>query len=80
MSGDELRALLRAEPFQPFTLSLVGKTRIRITNPDRAKVSADGQTLVAFDADSRCQMVSIPHVASISFDPPVQPDFIVAAE
>jgi hypothetical protein len=79
MSGDELRILLRAEPFQPFTLGLMGKTRIRISRPDWAKVSPDGQTLLMYDADRRCQIVSIPHVASITFDPPVQPDFIVGA-
>jgi hypothetical protein len=77
MSGDELRALLRAEPFQPFILGLAGRTRICITRPDWAKVSPDGQTLIAYDADRRFQMVSIPHVASLTFDPPVQPDFIV---
>ena len=77
MSGDELRALLRAEPFQPFTVAMVGKTRVRITNPDWAKVSPDGQTLIAYDADRRFQIISVPHVASITFDPPVQPDFVV---
>jgi hypothetical protein len=78
MSGDHLRALLRAEPFRPFTMGLVGKNRVRIDRSDCAMVSPDGETLVAFDATQSLQIVSVAQVASLQFDPPPpQPDAII---
>ena len=78
MSGDHLRALLRAEPFRPFTMGLVGKSRVRIERSDWAMVSPDGGTFVAFDATKSLQIVSVAQVASLQFDPPPpEPDAIV---
>lgn len=78
MTGEDLRAALGRVPFVPFTLGLMGKSRVRIERPDWAKVSPDGQTLHVFDAKSLLSVVSVMHIASISFDPPPpEPDVVV---
>ena len=78
MSGDHLRALLRAEPFRPFTMGLAGKNRVRIERSDWAMVSPDGETFVAFDATQSLQIVNVAQVASLQFDPPPpEPDAII---
>jgi hypothetical protein len=78
MTGDHLRALLRAEPFQPFTMGMVGKNRVRVDRPDWTMVSPDGETLVTFDAKHSLHLVSVADIASVQFDPPPpEPDAVV---
>jgi hypothetical protein len=79
MTGKHLRELLRQEPFRPFTMGLMGKTRVRISRPDWAMVSPDGSQMIAYDDQRELHFVSVPHIASIEFDPPVEPD-VVAGE
>jgi hypothetical protein len=78
MTGDHLRALLRAEPFRPFTMGLIGKNRVRVHRPDWAMVSPDGETLVTFDSTHSLQIITVAHIASVHFDPPPpEPDAVV---
>jgi hypothetical protein len=77
MTGKYIRGLLHQVPFRPFTMGLMGKTRVRISRPDWAIVSPSGSELIAYDDQRQMHMVSIAHIASIEFDPPVEPDVIV---
>jgi len=79
MGGDHLRALLRAEPFRPFTMGLVGKIQVRVPRPDWAMISPGGDTMVVYETTrSAHTFVNTAHVASITFDPPPPvPDAIV---
>jgi hypothetical protein len=80
MTGDHLRRVLGQKPFVPFTMGLMGKTRVRVERPDWARVSPDGQTLHLSDATGLRSVVSLAHVASLTFDPPPpEPDVIVTA-
>ena len=68
MSGDIVRHLLAADPFEPFTLEMASRSVIDITRPERAEVSADGGMLTLKGADGQLwQAVSLRHVACITF-------------
>jgi len=78
MTGDRIRALLRAQPFQPFTLGLADRHQVRVPRADWAMVSPDGQTMVMFDAANSFHMVNVSDVASVLLEPPPpEPDAIV---
>jgi hypothetical protein len=62
----------------PFTLGLSSRTRVRIDRPEAAKVSSDGNCLYVTDSNGLESVISIRHVATISFDPPApEPDAVV---
>ena len=76
MTSKQIRQLLRQQPFTPFTMGLMDKSRVRITRPDWVMVSPDGTQMIAYDTDRRLHMLSVAQVASIEPDPPVEPDVI----
>jgi hypothetical protein len=72
MSGDIIRQLLAADPFEPFCLNLSSRSTVDITRPERTTVSADGSTLTIVGPDGQLwQAVSLRHVAAVTF--PVAP-------
>jgi hypothetical protein len=79
MSGDDLRALLRARPFRPFTMTLVDGTRVRVPRADWAIVSPNGRTIVAYEAArGPCSIIDTDRVAAVGYDPPPpEPDVVV---
>jgi hypothetical protein len=78
MEGKLIRALLTANPFHPFTLGMMGKTRIRIERPELAEVSDNGDVLRLHNEQGLSSVISIEHIASITFDaPPPTPDVVV---
>jgi hypothetical protein len=46
MSPDELRDLLHADPFRPFTVCLGCDCALRIADPEFAALTPEGQTLI----------------------------------
>lgn len=78
MEGNCIRAILAANPFHPFTLGMLGKTRICVERPDFAEVSDDGDVLRLRNERGLCSVISIEHIASVTFDPPPpKPDVVV---
>ena len=64
MSADELRDLLNAVPFRPFTVCLERDRAFRIADPEFALVTPEGQTLVV--AQDLSDAVEILDVALIT--------------
>ena len=78
MTVDRIRTLLRAEPFQPFSLRLVDRHQVRVPRPEWAMVSPDGRTMVMFDAANAFHMFNVADIASVLLElPPPEPDAIV---
>ncbi|HXP61165.1 MAG TPA: hypothetical protein VN829_11780 [Dongiaceae bacterium] len=51
MSADELRNLLRANPFQPFTVYLPSDKPFTVPHPEFAALTPPGRTLVVFHGE-----------------------------
>ncbi len=67
MSGDLVRQLLAADPFEPLVLSLTSRTEVVIDRPELAEVSAGGDALLLKGPDGQLrQAVSLRHVCSIT--------------
>jgi hypothetical protein len=70
MKAEELRNLLRAQPFQPFVIHLPEGRQVRIAHHDFARLSPNGRTPVAYDADESFNVIDVLLIASIEVGPP----------
>jgi hypothetical protein len=70
MRHEELRKLLRAQPFQPFTIHLPEGRKVPIVHYDFAVLSPDGRTLLAYEPDSSFNMIDVMLIGSIEVGPP----------
>ena len=79
MSGDDLRALLRARPFVPFTMELIDGRRIRVPRPDWSIVSPNGLMMVVYQSRrGGPDIIDTAWVSQVTFDPPPpEPDIVV---
>ena len=70
MKDDEIRNLLRARPFVPFTVHLPEGRSVKVTHPDFALLSPTGRTLLAYDTDESFNMIDVMLIASVEVGPP----------
>jgi hypothetical protein len=70
MRIDELRALLKARPFRPFTIYTPDGGAIPVWHPDFALLSPDGRTLWVYQRDYSCEMIDVMLAARFSFNAP----------
>jgi hypothetical protein len=79
MTGNDLRALLRARPFQPFPIRLVDGTEVRVPRAEWAIVSPNGRTMVAYEAArGPCTIIDTDRITAVGYDPPPpEPDVAV---
>jgi hypothetical protein len=70
MHRDQLRDLLRAKPFQPFTIHLPEGRQVQVIHHDFALMSPDGRTLLAYGPDNSFNMIDVMLIASIHVGPP----------
>ncbi len=69
MSVDELRDLLNAVPFHPFTVCLECDRAFRIADPDFALVTPQGGTLVvAEDLSDRVELVDVALITRVEIE------------
>jgi hypothetical protein len=68
MRAEEIRNLLRARPFVPFTIHLPEGRGVRVTRPDFALLSPNGRTLLAYEPDESFNMIDVLLVSSIAVD------------
>jgi hypothetical protein len=73
MKDDEIRKLLRARPFVPFTVHLPEGRAVQVTHADFALLSPNGRTLLAYDADESFNMIDVMLIGSIEVGPPPPP-------
>ena len=73
MNREELRAAIRARPFQPFVIHLPEGRTVPVVHHDFALLSPEGRTLWAYQPDFSCDMIDVMLIASIHFQPPPPP-------
>lgn len=70
MHREELRNLMRAQPFRPFTIHLPEGRQVQVVHHDFALLSPDGRTLLAYGPDNSLNMIDVMLIASIEVGPP----------
>ncbi len=70
MRIEQLKNMLRAQPFRPFTIHLPEGRSVPVVHHDFALLSPDGRTLFAYGPDSSFNMIDVMLIASIEFGPP----------
>ena len=72
MTGEELRAYKRAQPFRPFRLNLADRRRIPVLQKELFQVSPNGQQASFCQSDDTFTIVDVIQIRSVEFLPPPQ--------
>jgi hypothetical protein len=70
MRIEEMRNLLKAQPFQPFVIHLPEGRTVPIARRDFALLSPNGRTLLAYEPDSSFNMIDVMLISSVQVGPP----------
>ena len=70
MRTEEMRNLLRAQPFRPFTIHMPEGPTVQVVHHDFALLSPDGRTLIAYSPDNSFNMIDVMLIASVEVGPP----------
>ncbi len=66
MSADELRSLLRAIPFRPFTAFLPSEKGFSVPHPDFAVLTPPGRTLIVLHGeDNGFDLLDVPLISRV---------------
>lgn len=66
MRADELRALLRAVPFRPFTAYLPSDRTFSVPHPEFAALTPPGRTLIVFHGeDNGFDLLDVPLITRV---------------
>ena len=68
MTADDLRSALGAEPFEPFSLTLVTGQQLPVPHPEFLFVHPKGRSVFVADAVAGGRFVDVMHITSIDFD------------
>ena len=67
MAPDQVRKVLQALPFRPFTVEIGGQRRVPVKHTDYAQLSPAGRTLVVFsDDDDAADIIDVFLITSLS--------------
>ena len=67
MAPDQVRKVLQAVPFRPFTVETGGQRRVPVKHTDYAQLSPAGRTLVVFsDDDDAADIIDVFLITSLS--------------
>jgi hypothetical protein len=69
MHREQIRELLRAQPFRSFTIHLPEGRQVKVVQHDFALLSPDGRTLLAYGPDNSFNMIDVMLIASIEVGP-----------
>jgi hypothetical protein len=70
MRHEQIRELLRAQPFCPCTIHLPEGLAVQVVHHDFALVSPDGRTMAACDPDGAMNSIDVMLIARIHVAPP----------
>jgi hypothetical protein len=68
MNADDIRKLLKRQPFKPFTIHVAELATYQIPHGDWALVDNKGNTLVIMEPDGGFAWVDVAHVTRITQD------------
>ena len=67
MAPDQVRKVLQAVPFRPFTVEIAGQRRVSVEHTDYAQLSPAGRTLVVFsDDDDAADIIDVFLIKNLS--------------
>jgi hypothetical protein len=70
MRHEQIRQLLTAQPFRPFTIFLPEGRIVEVFHHDFALLSPDGRTLVVSDRDGVMNIIDVMLITSVEIGPP----------
>lgn len=73
MRLEEIRSVLRARPFRPFTMYTPDGGAIPVWHGDFALLSPDGRTMTVYQRDSSFNIVDVMLITRFAFDPSPEP-------
>lgn len=59
MTGEQLKATIRQQPFRPFTIRMVDGRTFAVSHPDFVMVSPTGRTAILFEPDDSYRVVDL---------------------
>lgn len=65
MTIEQLRNVIRASPFRPFTMKLADGSRLRVKHPEFVSFSPAGRTAIVWSEGDSFEIVDLLLVASI---------------
>ena len=65
MTVEQLRNVISASPFRPFTMKLADGTRLRVKHPEFVSFSPVGRTVIVWSEGDAFEIVDLLLVASI---------------
>ena len=68
MKIDEIRDLLHAVPFEPFTLHAAGGSPVRVAHPDFIALSPTGRTVTVYTLDSKSHRLDVLLIGQIDVE------------
>jgi hypothetical protein len=72
MSADEIRQLLRTEPFQPFVVHGPQIGSVRVPARRQAMLTPDGRIFVVNPEGDTVELIDVPLITSISVENPAE--------
>lgn len=66
---DELRSLMRARPFKPFTIVTSDGSEVLVHHHDYAWVLQSGAEIHVEQRDGKVDLVSVPRITKIKYQP-----------
>ena len=71
MTTEEIRQLLQASPFRPFTAYLASEKAVTVRHPDFAVLTPKGRTLILLHTDDEAvDILDVPLIARVELHDP----------
>ncbi|MBY0526464.1 MAG: hypothetical protein K2R98_23925 [Gemmataceae bacterium] len=71
MTVDQLRALLKAQPFQPFTVHLADGRHVFVHHPEYTVIAPSGRTAIIYQPNDEFNIVDLLLVTDLEVKPSV---------
>ena len=72
MTVDQLRAVLRAQPFRPFTIHMADGRSFLVRHPDFISHSPSGRTLIVYGNDESFSILDLLLASELEVHPPTE--------
>lgn len=68
-SFDQVREIVRARPFTPFSIRLMDGRRLAVSHPESIAVGPPGMDLLHYASDGAWHYIDVPNIVSIEMGP-----------
>ncbi len=70
MTTEQLRTVIHASPFRPFTIRMADGRSFSVPHPDFLSVSPAGRTVVIYNSDDSASIVDLLLMTELELSPP----------